>query len=166
MSDKKKNIICFILIEVVTAVFFLIIGSLLPFIFGVAHTRDTVVEYVPVKYTITSTTTATTTTATTANDDAYLTTAATTQKTPKTTKSTKVSEKETEPTQVAEKINLNTATMEELMTIKGIGETYARRIIEFREAIGGFTYMEQLKEVEGIGEGRYNAWTPYLTLGD
>ncbi len=161
MSDKKKNIIYFILIEVVTAVFFLIIGSLLPFIFGVAHTRDTVVEYVPVKYTITSTTTATT-----ANDDANKTTTATTQEDSKTTKSTKVSEKVTEPTQIAEKINLNTATMEELMTIKGIGETYARRIIEFREAIGGFTYMEQLKEVEGIGEGRYNAWTPYLTLED
>ena len=53
-----------------------------------------------------------------------------------------------------------------LENIKGIGKTFAQRIIEFRDAIGGFTYMEQLKEVEGVGEGRYNAWTPYLTLED
>ena len=152
MNDKKKNIIYFVLIEVVTAVFFLIIGSLLPFIFGVAHTQDTVVEYVPVKYTITSTTTV----SETSNS------ATTTPK--KTTAASKT--EESKETQVVKKINLNTATAEDLMTIKGIGKTYAQRIIEFRDAIGGFTYMEQLKEVEGVGEGRYNAWTPYLTLED
>lgn len=156
MNDKKKNIIYFVLIEVVTAVFFLIIGSLLPFIFGVAHTQDTVVEYVPVKYTITSTTTdSKTNNSTTA--------------TPKETTADATIASKTEVTDqspVVKKINLNTATAEDLMTIKGIGETYARRIIEFRDAIGGFTYMEQLKEVEGVGEGRYNAWTPYLTLED
>lgn len=156
MNDKKKNIIYFVLIEVVTAVFFLIIGSLLPFIFGVAHTQDTVVEYVPVKYTITSTTT-----------DSKTNNSTTTTPKETTADATKASKTEDpDRSSVVKKINLNTATAEELMTIKGIGETYARRIIEFRDAIGGFTYMEQLKEVEGVGEGRYNAWTPYLTLED
>lgn len=158
MNDKKKNIICFILIEVVTAVLFLIIGSLLPFVFGVSDTSKTVVEYVPVNYTITSTTSTTTTAATTKSHSDTATTV-TERKTTVTTKSDKLEE-----AQVTKKINLNTATMEELMSIKGIGETYARRIIEFRDAVGGFSYMEQLMEIEGIGEGRYNAWTPYLTL--
>lgn len=156
MNGNKKNILYFVLIEVVTAVLFLIIGSLLPFIFGIAHTQDTVVEYVPVKYTVTTTTTNSTASSesTTASDK-------------KTTASAKTTEKEdTSETQAIQKINLNTATMEDLMTVKGIGETYARRIIEFRDAIGGFTYMEQLKEIEGIGDGRYNAWTPYFTLED
>jgi len=153
MDDKKKNIIYFVLIEVVTAVFFLIIGSLLPFIFGVANTRETVIEYVPVEATVTTSTSAET-------QDNH---AASSEK--NTTVSTTASESE-EPPQTIKKINLNTATEDELMTIRGIGETYAKRIVEFRESIGGFTYMEQLKEIEGIGEGRYNAWTPYLTLDD
>ena len=153
MNGNKKNIVYFVLLEVVTAVFFLIIGSLLPFIFGIAHTQDTVVEYVPVQYTVTSTTTnsATSSKSTTVSEH-------------KTTASSETTKKN--ETQTIKKINLNTATMDDLMTIKGIGEAYARRIIEFRDAIGGFTYMEQLKEIEGIGEGRYNAWTPYFTLED
>lgn len=156
MNGNKKNIVYFVLIEVVTAVLFLIIGSLLPFIFGIAHTQDTVVEYVPVKYTITSTTTNSGTSSETTTASEKKTTASA-----NTTKKDKTNE-----TQVIQKINLNTATIEDLMTIKGIGETYARRIIEFRDSIGGFTHMEQLKEIEGIGEGRYNAWTPYFTLED
>lgn len=62
------------------------------------------------------------------------------------------------------KINLNTATKEELMTIKGIGEVYATRIIEYRELIGYFTSLEELLEVKGIGEKRLAQWAPYLTV--
>ena len=157
MNDKKKNIIYFILIEVVTAVFFLIIGSLLPFIFGVANTRETVIEYVPVTATSTSTT---------SSAESVKTTETSSVKTTSKGGTTTTTKKTSADAQITEKINLNTATIEDLMTIKGIGETYARRIIEYRDSIGGFTYMEQLKEVEGIGEGRYAAWTPYLTLDD
>lgn len=62
------------------------------------------------------------------------------------------------------KINLNTAGKEELMSIKGLGEVFAGRIIEYRERHGGFDSLEELMEVDGIGEKRYEAWKPYLTL--
>lgn len=62
------------------------------------------------------------------------------------------------------KLCLNTATKEQLMEIKGIGDSFATRIIAFREQNGGFTSVEQLKEISGIGEKRYAAWAPYFTV--
>ena len=61
-------------------------------------------------------------------------------------------------------INLNTATAEQLMQVPGIGETYAKRIIEFREEITAFTSYEELLLIKGIGEKRLKKWLPYLTL--
>ena len=63
-------------------------------------------------------------------------------------------------------LNLNTATKEELMLISGIGEATATKILEYRDAIGGFTSLEQLMDIEGIGEKKFAAWSRYLTLGD
>lgn len=61
-------------------------------------------------------------------------------------------------------ININTATVEDLMRIDGIGEKTARRIIAYREQIGSFTDLKQLMEIDGIGEKKFDAWSKYLTI--
>ena len=53
------------------------------------------------------------------------------------------------------RINLNLAKKEELMTLNGIGENRALAIIAYREEHGGFSSVEELKMVEGIGDGIY-----------
>lgn len=62
------------------------------------------------------------------------------------------------------RIHLNSATKEDLMRIKGIGERMAQDIIKHREEIGGFTDLRQLMDIDGIGEKRFHAWSQYLTL--
>ncbi|MEA1945739.1 MAG: ComEA family DNA-binding protein [Thermodesulfobacteriota bacterium] len=51
----------------------------------------------------------------------------------------------------AGKINLNKATVEDLIQLKGIGQKYAERIVEFREKNGPFEKTEDLMNVPGIG---------------
>ena len=65
---------------------------------------------------------------------------------------------------IADKININTATESELILLDGIGETLARRIVERREEIGQFTSLDQLLEIEGLGESKYNRIKKYITL--
>ena len=55
------------------------------------------------------------------------------------------------------KLSLSTATVEQLDMLDGIGPTLARRIVEYRDAHGGFRSVDELREVEGIGEKRFES---------
>lgn len=59
----------------------------------------------------------------------------------------------TEAESAPERLDLNRATLEELMELPGIGETRARRILEYREENGPFRQASDLMQVSGIGEG-------------
>ena len=53
------------------------------------------------------------------------------------------------------KVNINTATKEELDTLPGIGESTANKIINYRKENGKFKTIEEIKEVSGIGDSKY-----------
>ncbi|MDR0904134.1 MAG: helix-hairpin-helix domain-containing protein [Ruminococcus sp.] len=60
-------------------------------------------------------------------------------------------------------INLNTATAEELITLDGIGEIIAERIIEYRETYG-FRSVEELMNIKGIGDAKYAKIVSQVTV--
>lgn len=62
-----------------------------------------------------------------------------------------------------ELVNINTATLEELETISGIGESKAKSIIEYRQNNGLFEKIEDIMNVEGIGESLYAKIKIYIT---
>ena len=53
------------------------------------------------------------------------------------------------------KININTASVEELMTISGIGEAKAKSIVSYREKHGYFRTIDSIMEVSGIGQSLF-----------
>lgn len=54
------------------------------------------------------------------------------------------------------KVDINAASMEELMTLNGVGETRAKAIIEYRTQNGPFTKAEDIMQIPGIKEGVYS----------
>jgi competence protein ComEA len=54
------------------------------------------------------------------------------------------------------KLSLGTASAEQLDSLDGIGPTLAKRIVEYRQAHGGFRSLDQLRQVGGIGEKRFD----------
>ncbi|MFG3257965.1 helix-hairpin-helix domain-containing protein [Streptomyces sp. NPDC048172] len=60
-------------------------------------------------------------------------------------------------------VSLNSATPEQLETLPGVGPVLAQHIIEFRTEHGGFTSIDQLREVNGIGEKRFADMKPQVT---
>lgn len=68
---------------------------------------------------------------------------------------TKGNTKETENTQTNKKININKATQAELETLPGIGTSTAEKIIKYRTENGNFKKKEDIMNVSGIGENKY-----------
>ncbi len=60
-------------------------------------------------------------------------------------------------------VGLNSATMEELETLPGVGPVTAQKIIDWRTAHNGFTSVIQLQQVSGIGPARYAELAPLVT---
>lgn len=63
------------------------------------------------------------------------------------------------------KINVNTASADELTMLPGIGTETAKRIIEYRTKYGIFYSLDELTKVKGIGENTVEKLKPYATVG-
>jgi len=61
-------------------------------------------------------------------------------------------------------INLNTAGLDELMKLPGVGEKTASTIMEHRKKIGKFKYVEQLLDIKGIGNSKLNKIKEYIFI--
>ena len=68
------------------------------------------------------------------------------------------------PAETLRPVNINTATLDELQTLPGIGPTRAEQIVVYREANGGFDSIEELIDVPGIGQVTYNNLKEWITV--
>jgi len=66
--------------------------------------------------------------------------------------------------QINAKVNINTATVIELQTLSGIGEQTAQKIVEYRQLNGRFNSGEDIKNVQGIGDAKYESIKEYICV--
>jgi len=62
------------------------------------------------------------------------------------------------------KIDINAATAEEWQRLRGIGPAYSKRIVNFREALGGFANIDQIAQTYGLPDSTFQAIKPYLQI--
>lgn len=62
------------------------------------------------------------------------------------------------------KVNINTATAVELQTLSGIGEGTAQKIVEYRQLNGRFNTIEDIKNVSGIGDAKFESIKEYICV--
>ena len=63
------------------------------------------------------------------------------------------------------KVNINTATAQQLAELPGVGDKLAARIVEYRQKAGGFKSAQELMNVQGVGEKNFARLQPHLTVG-
>jgi competence protein ComEA len=69
------------------------------------------------------------------------------------------------PTAIARAaVNLNTASVDQLADLPGVGKATAERIVEYRQKSGGFKKIEELMNVKGIGEKSFLKLKPLITV--
>lgn len=64
------------------------------------------------------------------------------------------------------KVNINSATAEQLTAVPGIGDKLAARIVEYRQKNGSFKTVQELMNVKGVGEKSFGKLEPFLSAGD
>ena len=64
------------------------------------------------------------------------------------------------------RVNINTASVEQLVELPGIGPALAARIVEHRQKAGAFKSVQELMNVKGIGERSFQKLQPYLTVSE
>lgn len=63
-----------------------------------------------------------------------------------------------------DKININTATSDDLVRLSGIGKAIAQRIIDYRETVAPFKTIEDIKNVKGIGDATFEKIKEMITI--
>jgi len=63
-----------------------------------------------------------------------------------------------------ETININTAPLEELMRLPGVGQTRAQAIVDYRQEQGSFASVDELDQVKGIGPALLEELRPYICV--
>ena len=68
------------------------------------------------------------------------------------------------PESVTFPLDLNLATEAELMYIPQVGNVMSQRIVQYRDVIGGYSSLEQLKEIKGVGDAIFDRISAYLII--
>lgn len=152
MSSKKQSVVSI-------GIGLIVIGAIL-LIFALSQPKESVES-------LTSASTTVSTTASTSNESTS--TNSSTESNVPTTLYTDTTSQTNDTSQssvisVSYPLNLNTCTEQELMSIKGIGESRANAIIQYREYLGGYTSTEQIKDIKGFGDSLYQKIAPYITV--